>query len=148
MKSNLAKIGITLNVQALTTSTKYAKARSANPKARQDITFIYWYPDYPDAATWFLSLLHTQNPPSFNFAYYSNKALDKQIDSITELTATNPTRAKSVYHSMEMTVYHDVPIIPIYRVETQRVLLSSVVGYKDDPSYPDVVFVYHLHPSS
>ena len=148
MKSDLAKIGVTLNVQALTTSTKYAKARSANPAQRQDITFIYWYPDYPDAATWFLSLLHTQNPPSFNFAYYSNKALDKQIDSITELTATNPTKAKAVYHSWEMTVYKDVPIIPIYRVQTQRVLLSSVVGYKDDPSYPDVVFVYHLHPNS
>jgi peptide/nickel transport system substrate-binding protein len=148
MKSDLAKIGITLNVQALTTSTKYAKARSANPADRQDITFIYWYPDYPDAATWFLSLVHTQNPPSFNFAYYSNKTLDKKIDSITELTATNPTRAKAVYHSMEMTVYKDVPIIPIYGVQTQRVLLGSVAGYKDDPSYPDVVFVYQLHPSS
>jgi peptide/nickel transport system substrate-binding protein len=148
MKSDLAKIGVTLNVQALTTSTKYGKARSANPADRQDITFIYWYPDYPDAATWFISLLHTQNPPSFNFAYYSNKALDKQIDSITELTATNPTKAKAVYHSMEMTVYKDVPLIPIYRVQTQRVLLSSVAGYKDDPSYPDVVFVYQLHPSS
>jgi peptide/nickel transport system substrate-binding protein len=148
MKSDLAKIGITLNVQALTTSTKYAKARSTTPSSRQDITFIYWYPDYPDAATWFISLLHTQSPPSFNFAYYSNKALDKQIDSVTELTATNPTTAKAVYHSMEMTVYRDVPLIPIYAVETQRVLLSSVKGYVDDPSYPDVVFVYQLHPSS
>jgi peptide/nickel transport system substrate-binding protein len=148
MKSNLAPLNIDLNVTALTTSTKYAKARSTNPADRQDITFIYWYPDYPDPATWFISLLHTQNPPSFNFAYYSNKTLDKQIDSIERITASNPAQAKKVYRQMEMTVYNDVPIISLYTVEKQRIVLNSVGGYRDNPAYTDVVFVYKVYPKA
>jgi peptide/nickel transport system substrate-binding protein len=148
MKSNLAPLNIDLNVQSLTTSTKYAKARSTNPADRQDMTFIYWYPDYPDPATWFISLLHTQNPPSFNFAYYSNPALDKQIDGIEKLTAANPAKARKVYRQMELTVYNDVPIIALYTVKKERIILSSVKGYRDNPAYVDVVFVYQLHPGT
>jgi peptide/nickel transport system substrate-binding protein len=148
MKSNLAPLNIDLNVQSLTTSTKYAKARSTNPADRQDMTFIYWYPDYPDPATWFISLLHTQNPPSFNFAYYSNKTLDKQIDGIEKITASNPAQAKKVYRQMETTVYNDVPIIALYTVKKQRIMLSSVGGYQDNPAYTDAVFVYELHPKA
>lgn len=148
LKSNLAPLNIDLNVTALTTSTKYAKARSTNPADRQDMTFIYWYPDYPDPATWFISLLHTQNPPSFNFAYYSNPALDKQIDSIERITASNPAEAKKIYNQMELTVYDDVPIISLYTVDKQRIVLNSVGGYKDNPAYTDVVFVYQLHPKA
>jgi peptide/nickel transport system substrate-binding protein len=148
MKSTLAPLGITLNVQPLTTSTKYAKARSTKPANRQDMTFIYWWPDYPDPATWFISLLQTQNPPSFNFAYYSNKTLDKQINGIEKLTATNPAKAKQVYKSMESTVYKDVPVIPLYTVKTQRILSDSVQGYREWPSYPEVAFIYTLHPKA
>lgn len=145
IKSNLAAVGINATVQALTTSTKYAKARSTNPAKRQDITFIYWWPDYPDPATWFLSLLHTQNPPSFNFSYYSNKALDKEMDEVDRVTATNPAKAQALYRRMEMTVHKDVPLIAMYTVRTQRILPSSIVGFTDNPSYPDVVFVYDVH---
>jgi peptide/nickel transport system substrate-binding protein len=148
MKSNLAPLNIDLNVQSLTTSTKYAKARSTNPADRQDITFIYWYPDYPDPATWFISLLHTQDPPSFNFAYYSNKKLDAQIDGIERITAANPAKARKIYRQMEMTVYNDVPVIALYTVKKERILLSSVQGYRDNPAYTDVVFVYQLHPKA
>jgi peptide/nickel transport system substrate-binding protein len=148
MKSTLSQLGIDLTVQPLTTSTKYAKARSTNPAERQDMTFIYWWPDYPDPASWFISLLQTQNPPSFNFAYYSNKKLDAQIDGIERVTATNPAKAKQIYKQMEMTIYNDVPVIPLYTVRTQRILPASVVGYREFPSVPEVAFVYELHPKA
>jgi peptide/nickel transport system substrate-binding protein len=148
MKSTLAPLGINLDVQPLTTSTKYAKARSTKPSDRQDMTFIYWWPDFPDPATWFISLLHTQNPPSFNFAYYSNKQLDKKIDGIEKLTATNPAKARQVYKQMETTVHSDVPVIGLYTVRTQRILADSASGFREWPSYPEVVFIYNLHPKA
>ncbi len=49
---------------------------------------------------------------------------------------------------MEMTVYNDVPVIALYTVKKQRILLSSVQGYRDNPAYTDVVFVYQLHPKA
>ena len=102
----------------------------------------------PDPATWFISLLHTQDPPSFNFAYYSNKKLDAQIDGIERITAANPAKARKIYRQMEMTIYNDVPVIALYTVKKERILLNSVQGYRDNPAYTDVVFVYQLHPKA
>jgi hypothetical protein len=45
-------------------------------------------------------------------------------------------------------VYNDVPIISLYTVEKQRIVLNSVGGYKDNPAYTDVVFAYELHPKA
>jgi hypothetical protein len=49
---------------------------------------------------------------------------------------------------METTVYNDVPIIALYTVKKQRIMLSSVGGYQDNPAYTDAVFVYELHPKA
>ena len=47
-----------------------------------------------------------------------------------------------------MTVYNDVPVIALYTVQKQRIVLTSVGGYRDNPAYTDVVFVYQLHPTA
>jgi peptide/nickel transport system substrate-binding protein len=148
IKSNLAALNVELNVQALQTATKYAKARSTDPKKRQDMTMLYWNPDYADAQTWFQSLVRTTNPPAYNFSYYSNKALDAQTDGVEALTVTNKTQAEDVYKQMEQTVYDQVPIEALYTVKTQRVMASTVGGLVENPAYADVVFFYQLHPQS
>jgi peptide/nickel transport system substrate-binding protein len=146
IKSNLAALNVDLTVQPLQTATKYAEARSTDPSKRQDMTMLYWNPDYADAQTWFQSLVRTTNPPAYNFSYYSNKTLDSQIDSVEALTVTNRAQAAQVYEQMERTVYDQVPIQALYTVKTQRVMISSVGGLVENPAYADVVFFYQLSP--
>jgi peptide/nickel transport system substrate-binding protein len=144
IKSSLAALNVNVKVDALQTPTKYAKARSSNLAQRQDMTFFYWYPDYADPYSWFINLIHTQNPPVFNLSYFSNKKLDQQIDSIEQLTAVNRARAAALYTTMQDEVYGDVPLIAMYTVITQRVLQKSVQGFVENPAYPEVVFFYQL----
>ena len=89
MKSSLAKLNINLSIQSLAWPTQWAKAKSANPAQHQDIFFEYWWPDYADPYSWFINLLQTEKPPYFNLSYYSNPALDKQINRVETLVATN-----------------------------------------------------------
>jgi peptide/nickel transport system substrate-binding protein len=148
IKSSLASLNVNVQVEGLQTPTKYAKARSSNLAQRQDMTFFYWYPDYADPYSWFINLIHTQNPPVFNLSYFSNKQLDQQIDSIEQLTAVNRAKAEAQYATMQDEVYQDVPLIALYTVVTQRVLQKSVQGFVENPSYPEVVFFYQLRPKS
>jgi peptide/nickel transport system substrate-binding protein len=148
MKSNLAALNIDLTVQALQTATKYAQARSTDASKRQDMTMLYWNPDYADAQTWFQSLVRTANPPAYNFSYYSDKALDAQIDGVGPLTVTNKDQAAKEYEQMERTVYDQVPIQSLYTVKTNRVTASSVGGLVENPAYADVVFFYQLSPKA
>ncbi|MET9104775.1 ABC transporter substrate-binding protein [Streptomyces antibioticus] len=146
MKSSLASLNVDLTVQHLQAATKYAKAHSADASKRQDMTLLYWNPDYPDAETWFQSLVHTANPPQFNFSYYSDKTLDAKIDSVQALTVTDRNKAAKVYEAMEQTVYDQAPLQALFTVKPQRVMSSGVAGFSENPAYADVVFFHDLHP--
>ena len=146
IKSELAQVGMKVNVAGLTTATKYAESRSSNPASRPDMTMLYWWPDYPDGWSWFVNLVHTEKQPSFNFAYYSNPTLDHQIDTVEQVLAANRSQGEAIYHEMQMTVYREVPIESLYTQTTRRVILNSVGNYQDNPAYPEVVFVYNLQP--
>ncbi len=49
---------------------------------------------------------------------------------------------------METTAHNDVPVIPLYTVKTQRILNASVAGFREWPSYPEVAFIYYMHPKA
>jgi peptide/nickel transport system substrate-binding protein len=104
LKSNLAKLNITLDVQAVQWQAQWDKAKSSDVTKRQDVFLMYWWPDYADPFSWFFSLFHSEATPNFNLAYYSNKAMDAQIDWIQALTATNRDQAaaRSEEHTSEL----------------------------------------------
>jgi peptide/nickel transport system substrate-binding protein len=148
MKSDLAKQNITLDVRGLAWPTQWAKAKSSDLSQRQDILLFYWWPDYADPYSWFINLFHTENPPYFNLSYYSNPTLDKQMQQAELLAASNRDQSIQLYKQMQDTVYQQLPAISAYTQQYQRVMLSSVQGYVDNPAYPNVVFAYDLHPGS
>jgi peptide/nickel transport system substrate-binding protein len=142
MKSNLAQVGIQLDVQPLAWPVQWAKAKSSNLSTRQDILLFYWWPDYADPYSWFVNLFKTEKEPYFNLAYYSNPGLDKQIDQAEPLAATNRPGAVSLYRRMQTTLMRDAAVVPLYVQVYQRAYLSSLQGFVDNPAYPNVIFVY------
>ncbi|HEX6446675.1 MAG TPA: ABC transporter substrate-binding protein [Streptosporangiales bacterium] len=148
IKSNLAKLNISLTVQALQWPTQWAKGKSSNPAKRQDIFVMYWWPDYADPYSWFINLFHTEKPPNFGMAYYSDKAMDKQIDDVEQVLATDKAKATRMYRDMQVRLYRDAPAVVLYTSSYQRIVNAKVSGYVDNPAYPNVVFVHDLHPSS
>jgi peptide/nickel transport system substrate-binding protein len=146
LKSEYAPLNISLDVSSLAWPTQWAKAKSTNPASRQDILLFYWWPDYPDPYSWFINLFHSASPPYFNLAYYDNPTVDKQIDQVEPLSATDRTQAISLYSQIQTTLLHDSPALFLGTQTYERVMQKSVGGYVDNPAYPNVVFVHSLRP--
>jgi peptide/nickel transport system substrate-binding protein len=146
LKSNLAKLNITLDVQAVQWQAQWDKAKSSDVAKRQDVFLMYWWPDYADPFSWFMSLFHSEKTPNFNLAYNSSKTLDAEIDGIQALTATNRDQAAAQYVTMQQQLIDDAVVVVPYVQNYQRVLQASVGGFVDNPAYAQVVFVYDLTP--
>ena len=147
MKSSLAKLNINLSVQSLAWPTQWGKAKSANPAQHQDIFFEYWWPDYADPYSWFINLLATEKQPYFNLSYYSNPSLDKQINQVETLVATDRSAGQALYKSMQVEILHQAPIAFLYNQTYQYAMSSGFSGLKVNPAYPNVVFAYDLTPT-
>jgi len=146
IKSDLAAVHVNLSVQSLAWPTQWAKGKSSNAAARQDIFLEYWWPDYADPYSWFVNTLETENPPYFNLSYYSNPALDGMINQVEPLVATNKTAAEALYKDMQVTILQQAPMVSLYNVNYQYAMLSGISGFQVNPAYPNVVFVYNLKP--
>ncbi len=146
LKSELAPLNITVNVSSLEWSTQWSKAKSTTPSSRQDILLFYWWPDYADPYSWFINLFHSASPPYFNLAYYDNPTVDRQIDQVEPLSATDRAAAIHLYARIQTTLLHDSPALFLGTETYERVMQKSVGGFVDNPAYPNVVFVYSLHP--
>jgi peptide/nickel transport system substrate-binding protein len=146
IKSDLAALNVNLSVQALAWPTQWSKGKSSNPAQRQDIFMEYWWPDYPDPYSWFVNLLETESPPSYNLSYYSNPAMDRMINQVEPLVATSTSAASQLYRNMQVTVMQQAPIVSVYNVNYQYAMLSGISGFRVDPAYPNVVFVHDLKP--
>lgn len=148
IKSTLAPLNLTVDIQSLVWETQWAKAKSADPTKRQDILLFYWWPDYPDPYSWFINLFHTESPPNFNLSYYSNPRLDAMMSQAEEQAAINRDQAIQLYRQMQTTLLNDAPALFIYNQNYQYAMLSSIDGFQVNPAYPNVVFVHDLQQRS
>jgi peptide/nickel transport system substrate-binding protein len=146
IKSDLAALNVNLSVQALAWPTQWAKGKSSSAAQRQDIFLEYWWPDYADPYSWFVNTLETENPPYFNLSYYSNPALDRMINQVEPLVATDKSAADQLYRSMQVTILQQAPMVSLYNVNYQYAMLSGISGFQVNPAYPNVVFAYDLKP--
>ncbi len=147
LKSSLAKLNINLAVQSLAWPTQWAKAKSHSEAGRQSIFLEYWWPDYADPYTWFTNLLQTEKTPYYNLSYYSNPALDKQINQVETLLATNRAAGEQLYRTMQVEVLQQAPLAVLYNVNYQYAMRTTFTGFQPNPAYANVVFAYNLKPT-
>ncbi|MGO8960632.1 MAG: ABC transporter substrate-binding protein [Streptosporangiaceae bacterium] len=148
LKSSLAKLNVNLSVQPLAWNTQWSKAKSSAASAHQNIFIEYWWPDYADPYSWFVNLLLGEKQPYFNLSYYSNPTLNKQINSVESLVATNPSAGSALYRAMQVEILKQAPIVFLYNTNYQYAMTSNFSGFQVNPAYPNVIFVYDLQPKS
>jgi peptide/nickel transport system substrate-binding protein len=146
LKSSLAKLNVNLSIQSLAWATQWGKGKSSSPSARQDIFMEYWWPDYADPYSWFVNLLLSEKQPFFNLSYYSNPALDKQINRVESLVATNPQAGSALYRTMQVEILKQAPIVFLYNTNYQYAMQNNFSGFQVNPAYPNVIFAYNLKP--
>ncbi|MCQ4210948.1 ABC transporter substrate-binding protein [Streptomyces longispororuber] len=145
MKAQLRPFGIDLKVEGLAwASAQWPRAKKKNVNERQDIFVMWWWPDDPEPLSYFRNVFRTEKEISYNLAYYSNPELDRLIDSVGALTATDPDDAVRTYRTMQEIIIRDAPQLFLGTNTYQRVLAGDVKGFVDNPAYANVVFVHDL----
>ncbi|GAB3205448.1 ABC transporter substrate-binding protein [Marinactinospora thermotolerans] len=148
MQSQLASVNIELQIEGLPwESAQWPKAQEADPEDRQDILLMYWWPDDPQPLSWYQNLFRTEEEILLNLAYYSNPELDKLIDEVGPLTATDPEAAERTYAEMQEILNEDAPALFLGNRRYQRAVSASVEGFRDEPMYANVPFVYDYSPA-
>jgi peptide/nickel transport system substrate-binding protein len=149
LSSALKRLNITLEAKPLQWTTQWDQGKSKDAGKRQDIFVMYWYPDYADAYSWFFNVFRSADPVSFNLSYLKDPAIDKAIDALPELAATNKVAAEQSYASLQTQIIGARAAVAVPYVQNyQRALTSKVQGYVDNPAYPNVVFAYTLKPAA
>lgn len=144
-KDSLAKVGIELELRGMTVDSKYNLAKATNPQDRQDITALYWWPDNIDPQGYMVSQFHSEKEVGFNFGYYSNPKVDALIDEAINVAGVSTEKAVQKYIQAQEIILDDCPAIMVYCDEYIRPYRKNIIGYKDNPGYPETVFFYDLH---
>ncbi len=141
--SAIQQLGGTLTATPMDWNAQWDLGKSPDATHRQDIFVMYWYPDYPDAYSWFYNVFHSQKDLSFNLSYFDDPKLDAAIDELPKLTALDRTKAQNAYADLQNTILNDDALASFPFVQAaQHVLSKRVGGFVDDPAYPGVVHVY------
>ncbi|MFG1706453.1 ABC transporter substrate-binding protein [Nonomuraea sp. M3C6] len=145
LSSALKNLNVTLQAKPMTWSAQWDLGK----KEGQDIFVMYWYPDYPDAYSWFLNVFKSADKPQFNLSYLKDAGIDSAIDALPQLTATDQLKADQAYQDLQKKIITDQAAVAVpYVQKYQRALSADVQGYVDNPAYPNVVFFYDLKRAS
>jgi peptide/nickel transport system substrate-binding protein len=148
LSSALKELNVTLSAKPLQWNTQWEQGKAKDPGKRQDVFVMYWWPDYADAYSWFVNVFRSADPVSFNLSYLKDGAIDKTIDGLPALSATDRAAAEKAYADLQTEIIDTKAAVAVPYVQNyQRALSAKVQGYTDNPAYPNVVFVHDLAPT-
>lgn len=145
-KADLAQIGVNLSVKAMPWDAQWNLAKATDPNKRQDIFMMYWWPDYSNPYSFLFNLFHTESSVNFNVSYYYNKQYDNLIDKGNQAAGVNRSQAQQLFDQAQLKLVKDAPAIWVMDEDYVRAISSSMHGFVDNSSYPNVVFWYNVHP--
>lgn len=144
-KSELAKLGIELEIRSMPWDSQWELAKNPDPLARQDIFIMYWWPDLPSPYSFLFSTFHTETEPLFNLAYYYNPEFDTLIDQANELTASDFSAAEQDFVDAQKILLEDAASLFIYDRQDVWITVNNLQGFKFNPAYPTVMFFHDMY---
>ena len=141
---NLKQLGIKLNLQSMEWDQQWAKAQNLNPEDRQDMFVFIWWPDYADPASWFSTLIHSEDSITYNLSYLKDAELDAMIDEAVEETVTDRDAATEKYIQVQQTVAEEAYLLNLYDQVHTYVISNSIQGVTENPSYSYAIPYYNI----
>lgn len=142
-RSELAKIGVDLEVRGLAWEAQWDLAKT-NPEEAQDIFAFYWWPTYVTPYDFLFSMYHIEDEPFFNLSYYNNPDFDAAIDQANELSGVDRAKAEQMFMDAQQMLVDDAASIFIVDLPHIHVIRSDISGFVNNPAYSHVVFWYDL----
>ena len=141
LQSNLAQVGITLELQAVT-YPQYVEM-AASDETRPQMGMIYAFPAFPDAS----AILYQNFNSQFigtgqNWAAYSNPEVDALVRA-AQVETDQATRCQQ-YQDAEKLVVADDVALNLANSNTVAVMSDRVQGFTYQPSHHQTVDVYAI----
>ena len=142
-KAELAKIGVTLNIQPMSWEAQWELAKSGAANA-QGLFLMYWWPTYITPYDFLASLYRTEDEPFFNLAYYSNPEFDALIDGANFKLVTDREAALREFSQASDLLTEDAVSLFLFDQDSIHGIRDGIKGYVDNPAYSHVVFLRDL----
>lgn len=144
-KSELAKIGVVLDIRSMPWDSYYDLALAPNPEDRQDIFAVYWWPDNALPSSWFQQLYYSEESINWNMSYYNNPEFDALIDEADATLYSDETAAEKLYIQANTMLVDEA--LSVFALDKNRVFVTngSMKGLVANPAYDTVVFFYDCY---
>ena len=121
LQGQLAKIGITVNIERVETAVFFDKCSAGEIQA----SFGNWAGMTSDADNPLRGLLYSANAGTNNRSWYQSEEMDSLLDKA--ITLSDAEERIKVYHDVQQLVYDDVALIPLF-CELQATAANKDVG--------------------
>lgn len=144
IKDAFAKVGVTVDVQAVLFNQQWERAK-ADPANAQDIFLLLYWPTYSDAGSDNLySLFRSSKKPFFNLSYWNDPQYDKLVDDAGTFTATDRDKAQAMYAEAMKRLVDQAPGFFLYDVKAPLVAPTTIKGLTCNPDYSFNIFFHRL----
>jgi peptide/nickel transport system substrate-binding protein len=144
-QSELAKIGVKLELQSITWDTMVSMHRDKLANQPDISAFMLWA-EIPSPSAWYECAVLTNANTYFNQAHYSDADVDKMISDAIMYTGIDRAKATEIYQKIGQIVHDEC--IAIYQTEDKQVVVANneVQGnLTGNRAYPSVIFFYELY---
>lgn len=141
-QAELAKIGIKLEIRAMSWSEQVALATSENPNDRQDMFMSYSFPSLVDA---YAAMKYFQTGQGSNYSGYSNPDWDSKLMEAYSMAGMDKEKAEKMYIDLQETLVSDCPAIWIANINDVWVTAKSFQGFKTNGAYTYVCKFYNTY---
>lgn len=148
IQQELAAVGITAELKTLSQDTVTTAAGTPNQVPMAWSGGMAWSDDFPDPTDFYVPILSCASAVQggWNWAFYCNKALDKQADAADAMAA--PAQAKqrlAAWQTIYRAVMADAPWVPVYNEKLYVLKTPRITGDKSlfvDPIYTPINYAY------
>ena len=144
-QAELNKLGVTLDIRAMTYDMQVELGQSANPADRQDMALTYWWPDVIGPYTYLYSLYFYTDPVGTAWTYYNNPEFEALANEANIMSGIDRDKAADMFVDAQKILVEDAPAILVFDKDYSRIFQKSFGGYADNPGYPHVVFFYDCY---
>ena len=141
-KGELAKVGITLNIQALTYDGQMGMFHNTSVSKQQDILCYGWWPDLINPMSFFGPFIKSNG--EFNFTYYKSKKMDAALDAAFTMSGSNQKKAAEMFQAISEQLNDECIAITICDEKNVIVINPKIKGYKSNINYPEAIFCYEI----
>ncbi len=135
--SLLKQLGYDSSIKVLSAAVEYPYVQDSSNKAQ--ISFSYWYPDYPSGADWFDVVVgcngfHPNSTASANLSEFCDPTIQKMTEKAIETSVTDQAAANQMWTQVDKATTDQAPWVSLFLPKHIDFVSSRVGNYIFDPN--------------